>query len=296
MPKIRFNTVCLVTICVTFFPLSLHAQSTPTTRPALPAWSPVGRLDPAVIREASGVVASRRQQGVYWAHPDSGNDAHLVAFDLSGKVLANISVAGAINIDWEDICADDDGHLYVGDIGNNTGLLPSRQIYKFVEPDPANPPAGPIHPVARYNFRYPDDKRFNAESLFWRDGKLYLISRVPREPSQVYRLDESGDDTLTLTPIGEVPAISASGADFDQQRGELVVCGARYAIIVPFDGTKGFTASETGRRIYYPPIGTMEAVCFDGDNVVMVTEAGGIYQVKRTDFDNRTTFRRPPTE
>lgn len=262
----------------------------------MPVWSPVGRLDPAVIQEASGVVASRRHKGVFWTHADSGNSANLVAFDLSGKVLADLPTVGSVNIDWEDICADDEGNLYVGDIGNNTGFLPIRQIYKFAEPDPANPPAGPLHPVARYEFRYPDDKRFNAESLFWRDGKLHLISREKKQPSQIYRLDESGEGALTLVHLGEVPTISASGADYDKTRGELVVCGSRYAIMAPFDGTKGVSASETGRRVYYPSTGTVEAVCFDGDNVVLVTEAGGIYQVRRADFDNRTTFRRPASE
>ena len=48
-------------------------------------------------------------------------------------------------IDWEDIAADDEGHLYVGDIGNNGGLLAIRAIYRIDEPNPEKAATAPAH-------------------------------------------------------------------------------------------------------------------------------------------------------
>ena len=103
---------------------------------------PLGRFDPRAIREASGVVKSRRHPGIFWVHNDSGNPPALFAVRRDGTILREFRLA-VPNVDWEDIAADDRGYLYVGDIGNNGGLLPIRVIYRFDEPDPAVPASAP---------------------------------------------------------------------------------------------------------------------------------------------------------
>src|SRR5206468_8997829 len=87
------------------------------------------------IREVSGIVASRRHPGVFWVHNDSGNAAALFAVRRDGSLVREYAVK-APSLDWEDIAVDDAGHLYLGDIGNNAGLLPIRTIYEIDEPDP----------------------------------------------------------------------------------------------------------------------------------------------------------------
>ena len=96
----------------------------------------LGRLDHPPIREASGIVASRRHPGVFWVHNDSGNAAALFAVKRDGTLVREYAVR-APNLDWEDIATDDDGHLYIGDIGNNGKRLRIRAIYRLDEPDPA---------------------------------------------------------------------------------------------------------------------------------------------------------------
>src|SRR6516165_11844808 len=88
---------------------------------------PLGGLDVKAVPEASGIVKSRRYPGIFWVHNDSGNPPLLFAIRGDGCIVRQFRVA-VPNIDWEDIAIDDQGHLYVGDIGNIGGVLPLRAI------------------------------------------------------------------------------------------------------------------------------------------------------------------------
>ena len=76
--------------------------------------------------------------GIFWVHNDSGNAPLLFAVRSDGRIVRRFRLA-IPNLDWEDIAIDDQGHLYLGDIGNNTGLLRVRTIYRLDEPDPSSP-------------------------------------------------------------------------------------------------------------------------------------------------------------
>ena len=102
------------------------------------ALEPLGKLDVRLVPEASGIVKSRRHPGVFWVHNDSGNPPSLFAIRADGRIVREFRLE-IPNIDWEDIAIDDQGHLYIGDIGNNLGALPARAIYRIDEPDPAEP-------------------------------------------------------------------------------------------------------------------------------------------------------------
>src|SRR3954452_480338 len=80
----------------------------------------LGRFDHRGIAEPSGIVASRKNPGIFWVHNDSGNPPVLFAVKRDGKLVREYRVE-AVNLDWEDIAIDDAGHLYIGDIGNNLG-------------------------------------------------------------------------------------------------------------------------------------------------------------------------------
>src|SRR5262249_42704530 len=92
------------------------------TGPVLAVLESMCRFDPRASREASGIVKSRRHSGIFWVHNDSGNAPLLFAVRADGRVVRRFRLA-IPNLDWEDIATDDHGHLYLGDIGNNSGLL-----------------------------------------------------------------------------------------------------------------------------------------------------------------------------
>src|SRR5437016_3618567 len=58
---------------------------------------------PDALTELSGIAASRAQPGVYYAHNDSGDSPRIFALDGAGAELAQLCLAGATNVDWEDI-------------------------------------------------------------------------------------------------------------------------------------------------------------------------------------------------
>src|SRR5271166_4020951 len=98
----------------------------------------LGRFDARALPEASGIAKSRRHPGIFWVHNDSGNPPVLFAIRKDGTIVREFRLA-VPNLDWEDIAIDDQGHLYLGDIGNNIIPLKVRTIYRLDEPDPASP-------------------------------------------------------------------------------------------------------------------------------------------------------------
>ncbi len=127
--------------------------------------------------ELSGLVASRRHEGVFWTHPDSGHAPLLFAVKADGTVLGRFSV-DALNLDWEDIATDDSGHLIVGDIGNNTRLLPVRTLYVLDEPNPVQPHPDPLPVLYTISYRYRPGAAFDAEALVVAKRELILISKT----------------------------------------------------------------------------------------------------------------------
>lgn len=258
-----------------------------------PVWKATGQLEQSVLKEASGVVESRRHPGVFWAHGDSGNDPKIVACDGTGRVLAEVMIAQAPNTDWEDICADDAGNLYLGDIGNNKGMFPARYIYRIVEPDPLNPPAGPVEVTARWRFKYPDDRRFNCESMFWHAGSLYVLARGGE--SVLYRLEQQQGGEMTLSPVALPRVFDATGADVSADGSRLLVCSPMSLRVFPLTGDDRLVDAAKRKRVFYPPPknGAIEGCCFSGSDVVLMDESGALYRVTGEQIERQVRFVRP---
>ena len=98
----------------------------------------VGTVQSALIGEASGLAASRKNPGVLWTHNDDG-PACVYAIAPDGKHLGVYNLEGAKMRDWEDIAigpgpqANVD-YLYVGAIGDNNSKRKSIIIYRVPEP------------------------------------------------------------------------------------------------------------------------------------------------------------------
>ncbi len=110
----RFITLLAILI------ISAAALAGPATAPSSSPSLQIGTIRDDAIPESSGIAASRKYPGVFWTHNDSGNAPVLYAINREGKTI-NAFAVSASNRDWEDICIDDEGHLYIGEIGNNLG-------------------------------------------------------------------------------------------------------------------------------------------------------------------------------
>lgn len=82
---------------------------------------------PGVLSEASGLAIV--SDTAYWVN-DSGNPAQIISTDLKGNQL-EIFETSLTNIDWESLDSDEQGNLYIADVGNNANTRRVFTIYRW---------------------------------------------------------------------------------------------------------------------------------------------------------------------
>jgi hypothetical protein len=176
--------------------------------------STTGTVASDAIDEASGIAASRRVDGVWWVHNDSGDTARVFAIGSTGTTLGEYALSGATAVDWEDIAAGPGpsagvSYLYVGDIGDNAKSRASVQVYRVPEPlvNPTAPVTTPqtLTGVATLTFLYPDGPH-DAEALLVDPvtGQLFIITKdLNGGVAQVFGApaDLAAGSTTTLTQV-----------------------------------------------------------------------------------------------
>ena len=83
---------------------------------------------PNSIEESSGLVFYN--DSILITHNDSGDKPIIYFINLKGKLVDQVLIENASNVDWEDLCTDGNGNLYIGDIGNNNNDRRQLKIYK----------------------------------------------------------------------------------------------------------------------------------------------------------------------
>ena len=220
--------------------------TTPTLGGATP--TTVRRLDRITVRHdgfeaggGSGIVASGRRPGVFWAVRDRGGmdrpgqpQNALYAFKVTGGEPEDVapgvretSVELPVDShDWEALGRDDDGNLWIGDIGNNECDRGDTAVLKVREPDPASPEPATV--LATYRFRFPDPPPGcagrNAEAMFLFENVPYIIDKS--DQSTLYRFPRLDPRRpVTLERVGTLAGgvRNLSGADLSDDRKLLAV-------------------------------------------------------------------------
>jgi hypothetical protein len=244
----------------------------------------LGRLSDPLIRETSGIVRSRKHDGIFWIQSDSGNPPAIHAVRRDGRVVASFRLA-APNVDWEDIAADEAGHLYVAETGNNGNLLPLRAIYRLDEPDPARPTKADLHVVASYYRFASKDERFDAESLFVVGKEAFVIAkRRDGKPAELYSipLDPPAPLLRPAVPrrVGVVPDFlePATGASLSPDGRRLAVVATAVTRIYDREAAGRLTLRATVRYKERD----IEAISWDGSDLILATEAGELFRIAAT--------------
>jgi hypothetical protein len=229
-----------------------HGMTTPTlaTTSAGGGTTPttVRRLDRITIRHdgfeaggGSGIVASSRRAGVFWAVRDRGGmdrpgqpQNALYAFKVLGGEPANVAPGirdtsvelPVASHDWEALARDDEGNLWIGDIGNNECDRGDTAVLKVREPDPASVELATV--LATYRFRFPDPPPGcagrNAEAMFLFEDVPYIIDKS--DQSTVYRFPRLDPrKPVTLERVGTLAGgvRNLSWADLSDDRKLLAV-------------------------------------------------------------------------
>lgn len=275
MRTVRINRWLLTALLLAGPPMTTSAAPQPTTRPSFT----VGHIDDKHLGELSGLVPIHSHPGLFWGHNDSGNPPELFALQRDGRVTARIPVAGAPNVDWEDIATDEKHRLYLADTGNNNRQHKELHVYRFDEPDPTNP--APIRPTAHWTLRYPADP-FDCESLFIYDNWGYVLPKLRNlRPPTLYRFPLNNvDRPVTLEPIGPLPAVTGpvTAADISSDGKYLAILTVLGPYVFQIDGdplraTKATT--PTGHATFIAP--RMESACFVPEGLLTGTEDGDLY-------------------
>jgi len=223
-----------------------------------------GLLEHAPLAEISGIVASRVQPGVLWAHADSGDGANLYAIDAgTAGLLAVYTLDGVTANDWEDIALAPSGEagafdLYIGDTGDNALARASVTVYRVREPivpGVASGEAVVLTGAEALELTYPGAAH-DCEALFVdpTDGALYLVTKdstgVDAGLSLVYT-PASVPTAASPTALVEVASIffgtntlqKATAADIDDA-GEWITIRT-YAKVFGWPRTAGNTVGAS---------------------------------------------------
>lgn len=202
------------------------------------AWR--GSVRHPALPELSGLAASIRQPGHFWAVNDSGNDPVLVALDADLQVTAVVPVADAVNIDWEDLASfEQDGRawLVIADTGDNFALRSEASLIVVPEPGPGEARVAPTRTI---RFRYEDGARDCEAVAVDAAGRRVLLADKGRQPGGLYELTLEGpDDAVRVARrIASFPDLVPTAPPRVQTLGGAMGRGAPTAMDVSRDGRK----------------------------------------------------------
>jgi len=309
------NRVSLYSVAVCLFVAALavgvaHKPAATQPAPAKPIdYAPgkqIATLAHKAINESSGLAASRRRDGVFWTHNDSGDKPRLYALDRTGAHLGVYKIPGASHNDWEDIASftvDDTAYLLIADTGDNSRRRKAYQLYLLVEPRPATAtqPATGAKLVRTITFVYPDganDAEGVAVDVPRRE--IYLVTRIRRPIAAVYRLPLGKLDPTAAAPakpfvaepVAALPVFMANSMDISPDGRRLVVGTYGNAL----QWTRGAKESwsdalrRPGRTIKLPSRRQGEGLCFgrDGRTIYLTSEKlpAPLIEIKPVDADS----------
>jgi hypothetical protein len=264
-------------------------------------WSPYGRFTEKEIKESSGFVKSRQFKNVFWTHNDSGDKARIFATTAKGRLIKQIRIPEAKNVDWEDIAVDDSGYLYIGDFGNNSNKRKDLTIYVVEEPNPYQDSYAKV--IKRVPFRFPDQTKFpdpnnmnfDSEATFWAQGNLYILTKHRSDlKTTLYRFGPlENNKAQTVTKIGEFDVdgtVTAADASSDGKK-LLVLCYEYLYLFEKPEDSDNYLAGKFKRILLEGR--SNEGVSFEGDNVLFTNEQSEIYKLPLSYFDDHTSYLPP---
>ena len=294
--------------------LSAIAQVPTPSRPAIRTGYelPVhlADLENPLIKESSGIAASKHNPNLFWTHNDSGDEPFIYAFDRRGKHRGVWRVRGAKAVDWEDMAIGpgpnrDTSYLYLGDIGNNSMRREEAVVYRVVEPsisstDSSSSTQNPrtTRPADVIRLKYPDGNH-NAETLLIHPstGDLYIVTKTRGEAAGVYKakapLSKSG--VTRLEHVGEVRfpnalvgVITGGGISPDGRR--VILCDYLEAFELVLSDKPSIAFDTIWKQPLIPvDIGVRqqgEAVCYSADGMTLFATSEQLpcplIEVKRT--------------
>ncbi|GJM59577.1 hypothetical protein PEDI_01290 [Persicobacter diffluens] len=250
----------------------------------------IGRL-PEEVKESSGLAA---HNDLFFTHDDSGGKPVLFAFkndevDLMGQVNFPEEVK---NVDWEDLAQDEDGHIFMGDFGNNNNNRKDLKIYRY------HIFSGEVETIS---FSYEDqlefppkknkNKRFDCEAMLWARGKLYLFAKIRGgKQVKVYQLPDQAGEYVAREVFAFKMREQITAADISPEKGQVALLSYGKVLLYYAD----FDQEDNLRMVpfyckRFVNSGQSEAILYLNEEELLITnEKGKVFLMNR-----RTLFEVP---
>ncbi len=137
---------------------------------------------PKKLKEISGIALSKDGKTI-WGIEDQGNKNVIYGLDRKGNLIGDVLVENAENHDWEDITADTQGNIYIGDFGNNEN---DRQDLSILKVDLKDASQKSTKVTQTTTFHYEGQTEFPPKKSYWlydceafveMDGQFYLFTK-----------------------------------------------------------------------------------------------------------------------
>ena len=235
------------------------------------------KLASSSIDESSGIACSRRADGVFWTHNDSGGKPRIFAFNRQGEDLGTFVVKGAKAVDWEDIASfqtDERCYLLLADIGNNKLNREEYVLYVVEEPRLSADRGSPrrkvgIHQTIRFRT---EDGASNFESVAVDpEGRMIYVATKSLSPTaRVYVLPFPRRDEKKIVKakrIAEVPVLCPTAMDLSPDGRRMIVLTYGTAFEFTRSGEETWPQALAGlpRQVAMPRRPQGEALCYGGD-------------------------------
>jgi hypothetical protein len=236
------------------------------------------------ISESSGMACSRRADGVFWTHNDSGDAPRVYAFNRNGESVATYHVTGGRAVDWEDMASftlNGKPFLLLADTGDNAERRKFVTLYIVPEPVVHADRRGEIGKVAvtmTINFTYSDGPRdCEAVAVDTTTKTIYLVSK--RGVRKAYELplpDTQPAKALVAKKITDLKLGWTTAMDIspDGLRAVVLTYGPAFEYTRAANETWAQAFARAGRRIPMPIRKQGEGICYgmDGKTLYLTSE------------------------
>ncbi len=256
---------------------------------------------PGNLEENSGLVTLK--DSTVWVIEDNGNKDEIYKVDFKGNIVKSFEVKNAKNEDWEDLTKDQNGNVYIADIGNNNNGRKDLVVYKI--PNPETEPGDKID-AEKIEFHYPQQKEFppakserfyDAEALLHYGDNLYIVTKNRSDPftgqAYVYRIpDTKGSYEAKLVGTLDIcedwSTCQITGMDISPDGKKIVLLSYGKLFILTNFSWEDFS-NVTIKEVDLGIRNQLESVCFLDANTLLLsdevshTQGGNLYKYQLVD-------------
>ncbi len=237
---------------------------------------------PENAEECSGIA--KLPSGNFAMVNDSGNEPEIFITDSTGALITSIFLDNVCNIDWEEVDYND-GHLYIGDFGNNKNGRTDLTILKYAISDKDS-----LSDLELIKFKYAEQKEFpeskknrnyDTEAMVQLGDSVYVFTKNRTKPFTGYTYlygmpAKAGDYKLSRldsfkTGHGDKSLFWVAGAALSPSKDKLVLLGYdKMWVFTDFKGADFFGGKH--ETYAFDKLTQKESITFINENTLLITD------------------------